>query len=190
MYLRETWDLGIGWDNALPDSMQKKWVEFFHQIRNLHKFEFAKCLNPEGAVGKPMLTILSDASDKAYGFAAYVRWKLSNDTYFCSLIFAKSCIAPLRGLSTPQLKLNAALLAKRGQEIIEKEMRLEFDRVVHMTDSATVLCMLAKTFTRFKLYEGVRISEIQAAIPISEWQWVGGEHNTADWISQLNDLLI
>ncbi|XP_067951010.1 uncharacterized protein [Watersipora subatra] len=184
IYLRETWDLGLGWDDPLPPRMKQKWVEFLLQMGDLEQMKYDRCLMPLKAKGKPTLIILCDASDKAYGFAAYVRWKLEDNSYFCRLILAKSRIAPLKKLSTPQLELNGAVLAKRGRETILKEMRYNFDKVVHLTDSETVLCMLAKTSTRFKLYEGVRVGEVQAGTNSDEWKWVDGNSNTADWVSR------
>ena len=106
---------------------------------------------------------MSDASDLAYGFVAYIRWQLDNGKFWCRLILAKCRIAPVRKLSTPQMELNAALLSKRGRRVIETEMRFDFERVSHIVDSETVLCMINKTSTRFKVYEGVRLGEIQAA---------------------------
>ena len=46
--------------------------------------------------------------------------------------------------------------------------------------------MLNKTSTRFKVYEGVRIGEIQAATngDMSEWAWLPGIQNTADWLTR------
>ena len=43
-------------------------------------------------------------------------------------------------------------------------MRFEFERVLQLVDSETVLSMINKTSTPFKVYEGVRIGKIQAAI--------------------------
>jgi hypothetical protein len=185
IYLRETWDLGLAWDDPLPAHMRNKWVTFFIQMCQLSAMEYDRCLTPRDAQGQPTLVILSDASDKAYGFAAYIRWKLSDGKYFCRLVLAKSRIAPIRKLSTPQLELNGAVLAKRGREVIEKEMRFQFDKIMHLTDSETILCMLQKTSTRFRLYEGVRIGEIQSASKdMSEWNWIRGENNTADWVTR------
>ena len=42
-------------------------------------------------------------------------------------------------------------------------MRYKFERVIHLIDSETVLNQLNRTSYRFKVYEGVRIGEIQAA---------------------------
>ena len=89
-------------------------------------------------------------------------------------------------LSTPQMELNAAVLSKRGRKVIEKEMRFEFEKVLQVVDSETVLSMINKTSTRFKVYEGVRIGEIQDATDgdMSRWAWMSGHHNPTDWLTR------
>ena len=84
------------------------------------------------------------------------------------------------------MELNAAVLSKRGRRVIESEMRFDFERVLQLVDSETVLSMIHKTSTRFKVYEGVRIGEIQAATDgdLSSWAWISGEDNTADWLTR------
>ena len=46
--------------------------------------------------------------------------------------------------------------------------------------------MLNKFSTRFRLYEGVRIGEIEAATEgnMTDWHWIRGEENCADWITR------
>ena len=186
LYLRETWTLKLQWDDPLPEKLHRKWIEYFSIMFRIADVELDRKLKPPDAVGNPWLIILSDASDNAYGFAAYIRWVLKNGDVWCRLIMAKSRIAPISKLSTPQMELNAAVLSKRGRKVIEKEMRFKFERTLHLVDSETVLCMLNKTSTRFKVYEGVRIGEIQAATggDMSEWAWVSGSVNTADWLTR------
>ena len=84
---------------------------------------------------------------------------------------AKCRIARVNKLSTPQMQLNAAVLSKRGRKVIESEMRFDFERVLQLVDSETVLSMINKISTRFKVYEGVRIEEIQEATDgdLSSW---------------------
>ena len=99
---------------------------------------------------------------------------------------AKCRIAPVNKLSTPKMELNAAVLLKRRQRVIESEMRFDFERVLQLVDSETALSMIHKTSTRFKVYEGVRIGEIQAATDgdLSSWAWISSENNTADWLTR------
>jgi len=84
------------------------------------------------------------------------------------------------------MELNAAVLSKRGRKVIEKEMRFEFEKVLQIVDSETVLSMINKTSTRFKVYKGIRIGEIHAATigDISCWAWMSGHHNPADWLTR------
>lgn len=46
--------------------------------------------------------------------------------------------------------------------------------------------MINKTSTCFKVYEGVRIGEIQAAMngDMSCWAWMSGHHNPTDWLTR------
>ena len=55
-----------------------------------------------------------------------------------------------------------------------------------MDDSEAVLNMVDNTRCKIKVYEGVRIGEIQAAIgrDMSDWYWICGENNIADWITR------
>ena len=184
--MRETWKRGLSWDEALPEDLHNKWVLFFRNMFELTDLSYQRALKPEKAIGLPSLILLSDASDAAYGFCDYIRWKLDDGSYWCRLVMAKCRIAPLSKLSTPQMELNAAVLAKRGRKVIETEMRFKFDKIHHLIDSETVLCMINKISTRFKLYEGVRIGEIQNATngDMSSWRWIAGENNSADWVTR------
>ena len=130
VYLREIWSRKIDWDTPLPPDLKAKWNQFFITLFRLEQLRFPRCLRPNDANGRPWLIILSDASDLAYGFAAYIRWLLQDRTYWCRLIMAKCRIAPLNKLSTPQMELNAAVLSKRGRKVIEAEMRFDLERVL------------------------------------------------------------
>ena len=184
--LRKTWEKNLGWDDSIPPDLYEKWIQFFISSKELNNLRHPRVLKPADAVGNPLLVIFSDASDVAYGFAAYVRWQLNDDTFSSRLILAKCRVAPLTKRSTPQLELNAAVLAKRGREVILKESRYKFTNFIHIIDSETVLSMLQKTSTRFNIYEGVRIGEIQASTDgdVSCFAWLPGDKNISDWLTR------
>ena len=83
------------------------------------------------------------------------------------------------------MEVNAAVWSKRGGKVIEKDMRFEFEKVLQIVDSETVLSKINKTSTQYKVYEGVRIGQIQAAMngDMSCWAWMSGHHNPADWLT-------
>ena len=186
IYLRETWQSGLDWDDVLPPQLYRKWVEFFKKLFLLEELIFPRCMRPTNAVGVPWLIILSDGSDQAYGCSAYVRWNCSDGSVHMQLIMSKSRIAPVDKVSTPRMELNGAVLSKRCRAVISKEMRYKFERVIQLVDSETVLNMLHKTSYRFHVYEGVRIGEIQSATngDMSDWAWMPGAKNTADWLTR------
>ena len=187
--LRQTWEKEIGWDEQLPPELKEKWMKFLCSIYEVRKLQYPRSTKPKDALGVPSLILLSDASEKAYGVVAYARWECRDGSYKCRFILAKNKIAPLTKRTTPQLELNGAVLSKRARVVIEKEMRQEFRSVIHLTDSETVLAMLHKTSTRFKLYEGIRVGEIQSATEgdVSCWAWVAGVSNTSDWLTRGKD---
>ena len=184
--LRETWVDQLGWDDPLPESLVVKWKQFFVDLFLLEQISFDRCLRPQGAVGEPQLIILSDGSEVAYGCAAYVRWTMADGSFWCRLIMGKCRIAPVNRVSIPQMELNGAVLSKRIRQVITKECRYSFSNVIHLIDSETVLSMIHKISTRFKVYEGVRLGEIQSATDgdLSCWGWVPGKLNIADWVTR------
>ena len=81
------------------------------------------------------------------------------------------------------------MLAKRLKEFVTNTLDLEFENIYHLVDSSTVLGYLHKQDTRLKPFEGVRVSEIQAAGQVIQgrlhnWSWVDGLNNPADWATK------
>ena len=162
--------------------MVDDWKTFFASLFDAEKIPFARCLTPDGAVGRPSLCLFSDGSEVAYGCVGYVRWKLDDGSYWCHIIMAKCRIAPLSRINIPQMELNGAVVAKRLRQAILGETRLEFDKVYHFIDSKTVLHQISRIAQRFSVYEGVRIGEIQSAThgDMSGWNWIPGHLNVGD----------
>ena len=151
--MRETWTYRLGWDESVPDLLCKKWVEFFSYLADVSELEYDRCLKPENALGNPTLVVFWDGSDLAYGIAVFIRWKLISGLYGSRLMFAKNRIAPWKRISTPQMDLNGAVLAKCAKNVAESDMRYNFNQVIYLTDSEIVLAMLNKQSTRFRIYE-------------------------------------
>ena len=186
VYLRETWLRKLGWDEPLPPDLHEKWLVYFTRMYDMEKLKYDRCMRPSNACGDPWLIVLSDGSDNAYGFVAYIRWQVKSGGFWCRFVLAKCRIAPANKVSTPQMELNGAVLSKRGRKVIEKEVRFNFEKVVQIVDSETILCMINKLSTRFNVYYGVRIGEIQAATEgdVSCWAWLSGKDNISDWLTR------
>ena len=137
IYLRETWSLKLQWDDALPDMLRQKRIEFFEKLWDISSLKFDRCLKPETAVGSPILVVLSDGSELAYGCTAYVRWSLADGSVWCRLALAKCRIAPMNRISIPQMKLSGAVTSKRVRTVLESELQVKFEKVFHLVDSET-----------------------------------------------------
>ena len=87
------------------------------------------------------------------------------------------------------MELNGAVVNKRLADFVETTMTRRFKRVIHLVDSSTMLCYLHKEDQKLKPYEGVRVSEIQAAGEfkdglLQDWSWVDTDNNPADWVTK------
>ena len=201
LLLRKTWENDcskLAWDDPLPAELVREMVSFFVELFELETIVFPRSLLPKDqeVVGKPDLVIFSDGSILAFGSVAYVRWKLKSGLWWSRLLLSKSKIAPRNRVTVPRLELNGALLSKRLEDFIHSDLDLDFGNVYHLVDSSTVLGYLHKSDAKLKPYEGVRVSEVQAAGKfvnnrLQNWSWIEGPLNPADWATkprQISDL--
>ena len=191
--LRMTWEdecQELGWDDTLPRDLVAEILKFFVDLHDLEGIEFSRSLWPtEEVVGDPEMIIFSDGSTKAFGAAAYIRWKLTTGVWWPMLIMSKSKIAPKNRISIPRLELQGAVMSKRLKEFVLEHLNLRFSNVYHLVDSSTVLGYVHKEDAKLKPFEGQRVSEIQAAGKfvdgkLENWAWVEGENNPSDWATK------
>jgi len=73
--IQELWKEGIDWDDPLPPSLDQKWCTVAKEIGDATKLEFPHCyFTSDVSVDSSgtELHIFADASQKAYGAAAYL----------------------------------------------------------------------------------------------------------------------
>ena len=193
LLLRKTWEgscAALSWDDPLPKNLVDEIVAYFLELFDLEELEFPRSIWPrEEIVGKPDLVCFSDGSELAFGAAIYVRWALVSGGYWTSLIMSKSKIGPRNRITIPRMELNGAVMAKRLREFVVGQLDLEFGTIFHLVDSSTVLGYLHKADSRLKPYEGVRVSEVQAAGRfingrLENWSWVETDVNPSDWTTK------
>ena len=126
--------------------------------------------------------MFSDASEFAYGTAAYI--KVYNSTEkSVQLIMGKSRVAPLQAITIPRLELTAATVAAKLYSFLLEELNTDINRVYFWTDSMIVLQYLQNTSTRFKRFVSNRIQMIQELTKVSDWNYVPSKWNPADLAS-------
>ena len=164
----------IDWDDELPDEIERQWEEIVEDLKKIKELTFERSLTPEDAVGLAVLVIFEDGSEQAYGTVAYIRWKTAQG-YVSRLIAAKSRIAPLKMIDMVRIELCGAVLGTRIRTMIEKELQLKFERVVHIVDSEIVQAMIHRQSYGFNTFAGNRIGEIHRSTQPEEWGWVEGK---------------
>ena len=182
--MQQLWESGYEWDQELPSEICQKWSDLFIELEQLNELTFPRCLTPESTLGLPMLCIFSDASRKAFGACAYVRWCIANGKYESRFVAAKSRVAPLKELTIPRLELQAAVLASRLGKSIQEESRLQFETTMFFTDSRIVLAWICSQARGYKPFVSTRVAEIQNNSDPSNWKHVAGEQNVADSVSR------
>lgn len=126
----------------------------------------------------------SDASDKGYAAAVYVRSIDDYGNVETHIICAKSRIVPKERRSTPRLELCGAVILANTMKLVEKALKLSIAKKVCWSDSAIVLHWLNKDPSQLQAFVANRISEIQQMSNDTTWKHIPGTLNPADLISR------
>ncbi|GFV26185.1 reverse transcriptase domain-containing protein [Trichonephila clavipes] len=118
--LQELWLRKLSWDDKLPPDIHAVWLQWWLELPFLSELKIPrKILDSSGDSSEVHIHTFSDASQKAYGAAAFLRVK-HKDRVSVDLVTSKSRVAPLKRLSLPGLELIGALLAARLAKEVKK----------------------------------------------------------------------
>ncbi|XP_065197565.1 uncharacterized protein LOC135829088 [Sycon ciliatum] len=185
MLLQDVWRAGIGWDDELPASLAMRWTDWAAELDQVATVEVPRCYTPLIAVATDIqLHVFADASEKAYGAAAYWRVENHGTQLAVSPVAAKARVAPLKPASIPRLELQAAVLASRLSSTVREQLRISIPRVIFWTDSRTVLLWIRSDARQFKPFVAHRIAEITDTTEVDQWHWVPTRLNPADDLSR------
>ena len=121
-----------------------------------------------------------DASKDTYGQCLYLRLIDRSDRIHCSLVMAKSRVAPLQPVTIPRLELAAALLSVKTSAILQRD--LEYDDVTEiiLTDSRVVLGYISNDSRRFHVFVANRVKQIRHHTLLLKWKHVEISADPAD----------
>ena len=178
--IQELWKEGIDWDEPLPPSLDQKWRAVATEIGDATKLEFpCRYFTSDVSVDSSdtELHVFADASQKAYGAAAYLVCESQS-----SLAMAKSRVAPTKKKPTlPELELLAALTAARLASYLQEQ--LQVTRVTLWSDSQIVLHWLKSTKV-LKPFINSRIQEVKKLTSISNWKYCPTTDNPSDLLTR------
>ncbi|XP_058840106.1 uncharacterized protein LOC131695595 [Topomyia yanbarensis] len=186
MLIQDLWRTGCEWDELIDDESYTKWRQWTEMLPEIERVRVPRSYFGNvhsDDYGQIQLHVFCDAGENAYGCAGYLRIVV-NEEVKCSLVMARSKIAPLKQLTIPRLELQAAVLAARMVKTLQLNHSLEINRVFIWSDSQTVLSWIRSDQRKYKQFVGFRIGEILSLSCLADWRWLPSKLNTADCLTK------
>ncbi|XP_065079347.1 uncharacterized protein LOC135702242 [Ochlerotatus camptorhynchus] len=181
--LQDVWRAGIQWDERVPEDIFGRWIKWTSLFPKISHLRIPRCYFKD-AIKKTyeqlQLHIFVDASESAFSAVAYFRVVNAKGESECSIVAAKTKVAPLKPLSIPRLELQAAVLGSRLMSFVQECHTVEVKQRFLWSDSATVLAWLRADHRRYKQYVACRVGELLSTTDVAEWRWVPSKLNPAD----------
>lgn len=184
MFMQQLWLLQASWDEQLPSSTIEEWLNIRQQFITSCAVKIPRWIGLTNRNQHVSLQGFCDASEKAIASVVFIR--IQNDTQHvsCTLLAAKTKVAPLRKTSIPRLELNAAVLLANLMNKVKEALKIPDIQQQAWTDSEIVLHWLASHPSRWKTYVAHRVADIQNSLPSHHWRHVVSAQNPADCASR------
>lgn len=181
--IQELWKAHVDWDELVPQELASRWNSYWENIISLNKIRIPRWIQttPKGTTE---LHIFSDASEAAYGAAAYIRAIDQHGVISCHLLTAKSKVAPIKKVTIPRLELMAAVMGAELAEYIHRISKLAIVATYFWTDSSIVYYWIHKDPGSLKPFVTHRVTTILQLSSPSSWRHVSGDQNPADMLSR------
>ena len=130
------------------------------------------------------LHYFSDASESGFGQATYLRLVDTAGKVYCSLVIAKSRVAPMKYTSIPRLELAAGVLSTQMSGLVKKELGFDDIAEYYWTDSKVVIGYLRNTQKRFKVFVANRVQQIRESSDVLQLRYIPSKMNPTDHASR------
>ncbi|XP_026828139.1 uncharacterized protein LOC113562571 [Ooceraea biroi] len=182
--IQSAWLLRIDWDAPLPEEDARRWLGFQEDLPRLSNIRVPRWLSVGDVECRLELHGFSDASERAYAAAVYLRVERPDTSVEVRLLTAKTKVAPIKQVTLPRLELCAAALLVRLVSHCRQVHKME-DIPLHLwTDSTVTLGWIRGHPSSWKTYVANRVSEIQTSLPDALWHHIPGRDNPADCASR------
>ncbi|XP_055539615.1 uncharacterized protein LOC129726677 [Wyeomyia smithii] len=186
MLIQDIWRSGVAWDDEMLDEDNEKWKRWTGLLESIGRLEIPRFYfghaKPD-AFNTLQLPVFCDASEAGLGCAAYFR-VVDDDNVYCSLVMAKSKVAPLKHQSIPRMELHAFVLGARLMRSVCESHTVGNSRCYLWTASSTVLSWVRSDHRRYMQYVAHRVGEIQSLTKPESRRWVPTRDNVADALTK------
>ena len=178
--------LRYGWDDQVPDELEREWTRWLDSLSDLMHFRVPRCVSPVGLSAAAVVELhhFADASQRGYGTASYIRTVGPNGEVHCALLTGRAHLAPLKSVSIPRLELTASKLAVQVNMELTRALEVNLTGVWFWTDSTTVLKYIKNETTRYHVFVANRLAVIHDGSSTDQWRFVPSKQNPADYASR------
>ena len=187
---QQLWELGIGWDEAIPENFRKPFGEWLMRMNDVKSWLVPRSYTGQAWCNNVTLTVhgFGDASPKAYGACVYLVVHLKDGTKQSSLVMSKARVAPLKSkqkMTLPRLELMGSLLCARLVKFVVNALKLPDETpVTCWTDSTVCLGWIQGQPIKWKPFVSHRVGEIQNLTHIGVWNHCPGNENPSDMVTR------
>ncbi|XP_055370715.1 uncharacterized protein LOC129605155 [Condylostylus longicornis] len=185
IFIQKLWKLKHDWDDELENNLKTEWIEFRQDLSNFTSVKISRYMFiSQKEVSRTELHVFSDASERAFGAAAYIRSIDSDNNIKCKLLCSKSKVAPIKFITLPRLELCAAHLASKLMSKVQQSLNYKFDEMYLWSDSQIVLSWINGDPSVLKTFVAHRVSLIHKTSSAGQWNYVNTKSNPADLLSR------
>ncbi|XP_055622946.1 uncharacterized protein LOC129766440 [Toxorhynchites rutilus septentrionalis] len=167
--LQEIWRSGVQWDDTINDVLFDKWRSWLRVLPTVEKVRVSRCYFVQTSCEyQAEFHTFVDASENGFAGVSFLRF-ICGDQIKCTIVAAKTRVAPLKFQSIPRLELQAAVLGGRLAHTILACLSIQITRRIFWTDSRDVLCWINSDHRRFTQFVAHRVSEILDITEAEEW---------------------
>ena len=176
------WRQKIGWDENLGENLLQEWQKIVELLKCIPSIQIpCQILKLDVDTHYDMLCFC-DASKEAFTTTIYIRTERQNEVNV-NLVFTKSPLCPLTGLTVPRAELMAVLIGTRCMQYVKKHLNLHFRNFCLWTDSKIVLGWLKKESNDQGIFVNNRVMEV-LNFPDLKFAYVPTDQNPADFASK------
>ncbi|XP_013178804.1 PREDICTED: uncharacterized protein LOC106125929, partial [Papilio xuthus] len=142
VFIQRLWLSGIDWDQELPSSLLKDWLNYREELKQLTQFRLPRWIHASSDDSLVELHGFADASNIAYAAVVYARIIDKDGSIHVNLITSKTKVAPVKQVSIPRLELCGAVLLAKLLKEVSTVLGVPKQQIHAWTDSSVVLAWL------------------------------------------------
>ncbi|VDM98123.1 unnamed protein product, partial [Onchocerca ochengi] len=176
LFIQYLWKENKSWDQALNEEDEQQWKALIKEwptnVIDVPRFVITNSPQTE-------IHVFTDASNVAYSAAVYALNHENQGTKSNSfLIYAKSRIAPIKGITIPRLELLSILIGVRAAQFVLKQLEMNENQVTLWSDSKCALHWIKNYTKLLPRFVQNRVEEIRKAK--FAFRYIPSEQNPVD----------